>query len=266
MSGKRKAKAPLCLVKDHQGWRTYSISYWHMSYWGMQLFTGHDIIISCSIRGAWKNETLGSLTSPAQGKIKWNSRWYSSHISSQATKQCNALRLYTRNGWAWSANLSFCCTRRMGGICSVRYSLSILMVGTASTDAVTPVEHQATLKIYQKKGAAISTSSKSLHTIGRLKLSKGKCSAALCLCRSRVNKSRICSLNCISQFLKDKAQPLDVTFLKKRRGWCIKDLTIEMIFSECWNVCFLFPMTFLSYPYTPQLWMCELIIEEKLSS
>lgn len=29
---------------------------------GMQLFTGHDIIISCSIRGAQKNETSGSLT------------------------------------------------------------------------------------------------------------------------------------------------------------------------------------------------------------
>lgn len=29
----------------------------------MQLFTGHDIIISRSIREAQKNETLGSLTS-----------------------------------------------------------------------------------------------------------------------------------------------------------------------------------------------------------
>lgn len=34
-----------------------------MSHWGMQLFTGHDIIISCSIREARKNETSGSLTS-----------------------------------------------------------------------------------------------------------------------------------------------------------------------------------------------------------
>lgn len=39
-----------------------------MSHWGMQLFTGHDIIISRSIREAQKNETLGSLTSLHQKK------------------------------------------------------------------------------------------------------------------------------------------------------------------------------------------------------
>lgn len=37
---------------------------------GMQLFTGHDIITSCSIRGAQKNETLGSRASFNKWKKK----------------------------------------------------------------------------------------------------------------------------------------------------------------------------------------------------
>lgn len=45
-----------------------------MSHWGMQLFTGHDIIISHSIRKAQKNETVGSLTSLCKKKKRKNEK------------------------------------------------------------------------------------------------------------------------------------------------------------------------------------------------
>lgn len=44
----------------------------------MQLFSGHDIIISYSISKAQKNETLGSST---LHKKKGNSTWHLSYVS-----------------------------------------------------------------------------------------------------------------------------------------------------------------------------------------
>lgn len=88
---RRRSKGTSLFGQGPWGWRTYYISWWHMSHWGMQLFTGHDIIISRSIREAQKNETLGSLASLRKKEIKWNSRWYSSDISSKSTTPCIAL-------------------------------------------------------------------------------------------------------------------------------------------------------------------------------
>lgn len=106
----------LSKVKD------YSISYWHTSYKGMQLFTGHDIIISCSISKAQKNETLGSST---LHKKKGNGTWYPSYVSWQ-TISLFALVKMDGGGSSW-----------LCGICW----LSSLMACTVSTDGATSVEH-----------------------------------------------------------------------------------------------------------------------------
>lgn len=136
----------------------------------MQLFTGHDIIISRSIREAQKNETSGSLAS-LHKKNRKKRKEIAGGIPQifPLCPPCIALPSCTPRD---EEALQTCLTGRTVGICAALCSLSSIMVGTVSTDAVTSVEHQTNTKKkkrkeYWREGAPMSNSSECLCTTGR---------------------------------------------------------------------------------------------------
>lgn len=209
VSGKRKSNPPICLVKDHQRWRTIA---YHIDICPKEACNYLLVMTLLSpIREAQKNETSWGLTSLHMKK--GNSMWYPSHISPQPTTLSMTLPLCT---WKDEEALQNC----LG---------SVQEVGWYLFSTVFIIEPNGCYSIYRcsdlrwisswlwkytrEKGAAVANSSKcTVHYWQAATSFQSKATEELFVCGGRINKRRFCSADCISQFSQREMLPLDVVF------------------------------------------------------